>query len=117
MYLFNTELPKNKHLFFALKSIYGLNNFTNIILKKLGLSINFKVINLSAKQISKLVLIINKSNIIINNELKKIRLSLFNKLVNLKTIKGLRLLKGLPVRGQRTHTNAKTSKKKLFLLL
>ena len=49
-------------------------------------------------------------------EFHKFRLLINKKLVNIKSYKGFRKLKGLPLRGQRTHTNAKSSRKvKLYL--
>lgn len=47
----------------------------------------------------------------------KIRKNYFSYLIKLGTIKSIRLSKGLPVRGQRTHTNARTCKRILFLVL
>ena len=47
----------------------------------------------------------------INNELKKSRSLTLKTLVSIKSYKGLRRVRGLPVRGQRTHTNAKSAKK------
>ena len=43
--------------------------------------------------------------------MKKIKLLITKKLLSIKSYRGLRLYRGLPVRGQRTHTNAKTPKK------
>lgn len=115
MYLFDVEISKTKSLLFALKSIYGLNKFSLIILKKLGLSSNIKVKYLSTDQITKLISFLNLSNILLANNLKLFNFRIFKNLISLKSVKSIRLLKGLPVRGQRTHTNAKTAKKKLFL--
>ena len=44
-------------------------------------------------------------------DLKKIKLLTIKKLVSIKSYRGLRKTQGLPVRGQRTHTNARTSRK------
>ena len=59
------------------------------------------------------VLDVNKSienaNLVINSNLRKSKTILLKKLIQIKTYKGIRRLRGLPVRGQRTHTNAKTA--------
>jgi small subunit ribosomal protein S13 len=47
----------------------------------------------------------------IASDLKKSKLLNSKKLISIKSYKGLRRNQGLPVRGQRTHTNAKTAKK------
>ena len=43
--------------------------------------------------------------------LKKLQVLFLKKLINIKAYKGLRKILGLPIRGQRTHTNAKTSRR------
>jgi small subunit ribosomal protein S13 len=112
IYLLETKLPENKSVFFALNSVFGIGKKTSfLICKKLGFSLNLKVKNLSAKQASELLKIIDSSKLIAGTELKKIKLLNFKKLISIKSYKGLRKLKGYPVRGQRTHTNASTAKK------
>ena len=61
--------------------------------------------------IIKLTKSIEKSKLILTNELKKFQSLSLRTLIDIKSYKGLRRLKGLPVRGQRTHTNGKTPKK------
>lgn len=112
MYLLETKLPENKSIIFSLTSIYGIGFYTStLICKKLGFSLNFKTKNLDKDQTTKLLKLINSLNLPLNNELKKLKTLSLKKLVNVKSYRGLRRLKGLPVRGQRTHTNAKSSRK------
>jgi small subunit ribosomal protein S13 len=114
VYLLDSELPENKSIFFALTSIFGIGKFnSHIICKKLGFSINFKIKNLSKEQIQTLVATIESLNLILVADLKKIKSLNIKKLVTIKSYRGLRLKRGLPIRGQRTHTNAKTSRKKI----
>jgi small subunit ribosomal protein S13 len=88
IYIFETEILNSKSVQFSLKKIYGLNTFQiNSICKKLGFSANLKTSKLATDQIFTL-----------------------KKLVEIKSYSGLRRIKGLPVRGQRTHTNARTAK-------
>lgn len=112
LYIFETEILNNKNLATSLQKIYGINKKTSLkLLKTLGLSKNLKTIDLSNDQVSQLIKLIEKSNLLITNELKKFQSVLLRNLVEIKSIKGLRRLRGLPVRGQRTHTNSNSSKK------
>jgi len=112
IYLFEAKLPENKSVFFALTSIYGINKTSSLfICKILGFSTNLKIQELSKEQINELVKTIELLNIHLASDLKKTKLSISKKLTNIKSYRGLRKIQGLPVRGQRTHTNAKTARK------
>lgn len=116
MYSFQSELFKNKLLRHSIKSIYGLNKYyTRIVEKKLGFSCNLKTFYITSNQILKLVYFIENIPTLKENSLKKYNFSVFQQFLEIKIIKFKRILNGLPVRGQRTHTNSKTAKKKLFL--
>ena len=82
-----------------------------LICKKLGLSTNSKLSILTSDQIIKLVKSIENSHLLINSNLKKSRIIVAKKLLQIKTYKGIRKLRSLPIRGQRTHTNANTASK------
>jgi len=112
IYLFETEINNNKPLSFSLQQIYGIGKFQAFILcKKLGVSKNFLTANLSKEQIFNLLKLIENSNLILANKLKTRQILLLRKLVDMKSYSGLRKIRGLPIKGQRTHTNAKTSKR------
>nr|YP_010377292.1 ribosomal protein S13 [Odontella aurita]QYB22941.1 ribosomal protein S13 [Odontella aurita] len=112
VYLLKTELEKNQQLLFALKSIYGIGHAQSFILcKKLGISKNYKVHELLVEQTNELCKILSGSGQNFTSNLKKLHILTFKKLISIKTYRGLRRLKGLPARGQRTHTNAKTAKR------
>ena len=114
VYLFESELSKNKLLPFALSNIYGLGQKNALFLcKRLGFSRNLIVKDLSKEQIAKLVKMIESLNLVIGGDLLKIRLLIAKKLVSIKSYRGLRKYQGLPTRGQRTHTNARTARKRL----
>lgn len=112
VYLLETDLHENKSIFFALKNIYGIGkkNAFNIC-KKLGFSENLKVKSLSKEQIKKLLKLVENSGIVITSDLKKVRNLTLKNLIFIKSYRGLRKIKGLPVRGQRTHTNGRTARK------
>ncbi len=113
VYLSETELPKNKSVYFALNQIYGLGkNKSFKICKKLGLCINYKVKNLLPEQVILLTKILESFKLQLSSDLRKKNSIILKNLTSLKTYRGLRLVKGLPVRGQRTHTNAKSAKRR-----
>jgi len=110
IYILETELLENKPIFSSLSRIFGIGNSQSFsICKKLGLSNNCKLSTLKPDQIVKLVKFIENSNLPINSSLKKSKIMLAKNLVQIKAYKGIRRLRGLPIRGQRTHTNAKTA--------
>jgi len=112
MFIFESEIPENKSIAIALSYIYGLGLQNSVfICKKLGFSPNLRVKNLTKKQIYKIITAIELSDIVISIDLRKSRSLINKKLLDIKSYKGLRKLQGLPVRGQRTHTNAKSSRK------
>lgn len=112
IYLLETNLPEQKSVLFGLTKVYGLGKKTGLLIcKKMGFSMNFKAKNLNQEQITELLEFIDSLNVLLNNELKKLETLILRKYVNIRSRRGLRRIKGLPVRGQRTHTNAKSAKK------
>jgi small subunit ribosomal protein S13 len=111
-YLSETELPKDKSIFFALNSVYGIGTTTSqMVCKKLGLSANLKVKDLDDEHYIALENIFKSLNLTLSSDLKKIEKISLKKLVSIKSYRGLRKIKGLPIRGQRTRSNAKTARK------
>ena len=95
-----------------MSSIYGVGlKSSSCVCRKLGFSLNLKVKSLTKNQVSNLIVAVELENIILSTNLKKSRLLINKRLVDIKSYRGLRKLQGLPVRGQRTHTNAKSSRK------
>lgn len=114
LYIFETELLNSKSIYFSIQKIYGIGQKQSFfICKKLGFSSNLKTFELSSDQITKLIKFIERSNLVITSELKKLQSVFLKNLVSIKSYRGLRKIQGLPVRGQRTHTNAKTAKNKI----
>lgn len=113
IYLFESELVENKSVLTSLTQIYGIGRVrSSFLCRNLGFSINFKVKDLSKIQVNQLIKFIESSNIVIAGDLKKTKLLVSKSLISIKSYRGLRRYQGLPVRGQRTHTNAKTAKKR-----
>ena len=115
VYFLDTEISNAKKLNKSLQNIFGFGKKkTNLICKKFGIAKNLKTSDLSNRQLLHLSQNILDLNLVITNNLKKKTALDIQNLVNIKSIRGLRKIKGLPVRGQRTHTNSKTSKKFRF---
>ena len=113
VYLFESEIPENKSVFFALTHIYGISKINSfLICKKLGFCRNLKTKNLSKDQFNKLSKVVEVLNLELGSDLKKLNLLNTKKLISIKSYRGLRRIQGFPVRGQRTHTNARTSRKR-----
>jgi len=117
MYIFNSRLVGSKKITNALTAIFGLGKSNSlIVIKKLGFCSNFEIKRLSKNQILNLVYTLTSLNIVLANELKKIQFSNLKKALDIKLLKSFRKIQGLPVRGQRTHTNAKTARKRIKTL-
>jgi small subunit ribosomal protein S13 len=114
MFVLDTKIQENKILIVSLSSIYGIGFSLSLNLcKKLGLSKNVKLEHLSKNQLEKMRGVFLTSSFLSNvsNDLKKWESLMFRKLLAIKCYRGIRRTKGLPIRGQRTHTNARTAKK------
>lgn len=115
LHLFNLESSQSKPLFISLTCIYGIGKFNSILIcKHLGFSSNLKTKNLSNNQINTILKLIEHVNFKTADELIKSKALDAKNQILIKCYRGIRKTKGLPVRGQRTHTNAKTSKKNLL---
>lgn len=111
-YILESKLPDNKSVYFALKYVYGIGKIKSVLIcKKLGFSLNLKVKNLTSHKVNQILKLTESLNFVLANDLKKLKLLQKQQLVTIKSYRGLRRKKGLPVRGQRTHTNAKTARK------
>lgn len=105
------NIPDNKQLSVALTYIYGIGTYrSNLICKKLGIEKNIKVRNLNSIQLDKLRKKISK--IVVEGDLRREVSINIKRLIDLGCYRGLRHKRSLPVRGQRTKTNARTCKKR-----
>ena len=103
------NLPVNKRIEYALPYIYGIGLMrARNILNKLKISFDIRTDNLSEKQISDIQKEV--SNFVVEGDLRKDILLNIRRLQQIGSYRGLRHKKGLPVRGQRTKTNARTRK-------
>ena len=106
------NLPQNKRVEIGLTYIYGIGrSLSNKILKEAGVNPDKKVADLTDEEIAKLRDIIEKK-LKVEGELRREVASNIKRLIQIKCYRGIRHLRGLPVRGQRTKTNARTRKGK-----
>lgn len=109
--LLNKKNIKQKKLIYILSNIFGINLSTSLgICKNKGINPTVNIEKLSRKKIESLEMYL-RYHFLVNERLKKQLNTYKNNLVEIKSYRGLRNWVGLPVRGQRTHTNAKTKKK------
>lgn len=105
----------NLRLFKNLNKKFGVGKSTaKLIFKQLGFSNNLLIDALNSEQVDNLNRQILFNNVKTDQELKKIISKTLEKLVAIKSRKGLRKLKGYPVRGQRTHSNASTCRNRKY---
>ena len=85
------------------------------MLNDLNIGYNCRTKDLNQSTIIKIIKWVEKNKIVIESALKQKIISDINKLKNIKSYRGLRHIYGLPVRGQRTKTNASSVKRKTSL--
>jgi small subunit ribosomal protein S13 len=106
------DLPKNKRGVIGLTYIYGLGRSSaKKILKKAGISEDVKVHEWNDDQLSKIRQTINEL-FKVEGELRSTYQMNIKRLIDIGSYRGMRHSKGLPTRGQRTRTNARTRKGK-----
>jgi small subunit ribosomal protein S13 len=105
-----TDLPREKRLEVALTYIYGLGSSSSRkILRDSGVRPDVRVKDLTEEEITKLRRTI-EGNYKVEGDLKREVSMNIKRLMDIGTYRGLRHRRGLPVRGQRTSTNARTRK-------
>ena len=104
------DLPLNKRVEVALTYIYGIGQSrSRMILNRAGIDDRKKVKELTADEISRIRAILQEEGMIEGDLRKEMSLNI-KRLMDIGCYRGLRHRRGLPVHGQRTHTNARTRK-------
>jgi len=104
------DLPKNKRIEIALTYIYGIGrSLSQEILNATGIDYNTRCDNLTESEVAKIRDHIDK-NVKVEGDLRRDISMNIKRLMDLGCYRGLRHRKGLPCRGQRTKTNARTRK-------
>jgi small subunit ribosomal protein S13 len=104
------DLPKNKRMEVALTYIYGIGQTkSKQILRDAGVNPDTKTDQLADSEISAIRNIIDREHKVEGDLRRDISMSI-KRLMDIGAYRGLRHRRGLPVRGQRTHTNGRTRK-------
>lgn len=108
--LFGVDLPREKRIEIGLTYIYGIGNTTaKKIIAETGVNPDVRVKDLSEDDLQKIREYIS-ANLTVEGDLHREVSQNIKRLMEIGCYRGLRHRKGLPVRGQRTHTNARTRK-------
>jgi small subunit ribosomal protein S13 len=109
--IIGVEVPPNKRIDIALRYIYGLGPKNSVdILAKARIDPSIRAKDLTEAQLSQIVHAIQDGKYIIEGDLRREVGMNLKRLQGIKCYRGVRHLRGLPVRGQRTQTNARTRK-------
>lgn len=102
------DLPRNKRIEFALTYIYGIGLKTSQnILAKTGINPDTRTYQLSDEEVARLREEIEKNHQVEGDLRREVQMNI-KRLIEIGTFRGMRHRRGLPVRGQRTRTNART---------
>ncbi len=108
--LFGVDLPREKRIEIGWTYIYGIGNTTaKKIIAETGVNPDIRVKDISEDDLQKIREYIDK-NLTVEGDLHREVSQNIKRLMEIGCYRGLRHRKGLPVRGQRTHTNARTRK-------
>jgi small subunit ribosomal protein S13 len=104
------DLPREKRVEAALPYIYGIGwSLSRKILAQTGINPDTRVRDLSEEEVSRLREIIDKEYRVEGELQRQVQMNI-RRLIEIGSYRGLRHRRGLPVRGQRTQTNARTRK-------
>lgn len=106
------DLPRDKQVLWAIQSIFGIGpKIASEIIEKSGVAPSVRVKDLTDEQIAQLRNIID-ADYQVEGDLRREIYSNIRRLVEIGSYRGLRHRRGLPTRGQRTRSNARTRKGK-----
>ena len=110
------DIPTNKRIDIALRSIYGVGPLVSkTVLEETGIDPAIRAKDLDEGQLSKITkklqdVDVRGEKVLLEGDLRRMVGENLKRLKNVKTYRGMRHMRGLPVRGQRTQTNARTRK-------
>jgi small subunit ribosomal protein S13 len=104
------DLPPNKRAQIGLTYIYGVGKArATAVLDEAQVSINARIKDLSEEELTRIRAILDEQGDVEGDLRKRVQMDI-KRLMDIGCFRGLRHRRGLPVRGQRTHTNARTRK-------
>ena len=109
--ILGVDIPDNKRIEIALTYIFGIGDYlSKKILKDADVDVNIRSKDLDDAQVARIRSAIDKLKLPVEGELRRMVGQNIRRLQEIKSYRGDRHRRGLPVRGQRTHTNARTRK-------
>ena len=115
--ILGNNLSNKKKIYVALTCIYGIGISTSKqVLKRLQIDPDMKVSELNEENISALREILETEEFKLEGDLKRLTSLNIKRLIEINSFRGKRHLKGLPVRGQRTRTNNRTSRRQSLFI-
>ena len=112
VYILGTNLSDKKKIKLAFQQIFGIGPAkSSSVLKQLGLTEQATLKDLDSEQLNNVIRCIESSSSITSNDLRRTVTDNKKRLLSIKSYRGFRHRYGLPLRGQRTRTNARTQKK------
>ncbi|MDR0428787.1 MAG: 30S ribosomal protein S13 [Puniceicoccales bacterium] len=109
--IFGTDIPNNKRIAYALRYIYGIGpTRADLIVAEAGFDPSMRSNALTEQDINKIMAICVEKGFKVEGDLRREVIANIKRLQNIRCYRGLRHYRGLPVRGQRTSTNARTRK-------
>lgn len=105
-----TDVPNDKNINIALRYVYGVGpKKADDIVKAVGLDPRTKARNLTEEEVTRINSEIERNHVV-EGQLRRQIISNIQRLKDIRTYRGLRHIRGLPVRGQQTQANARTRK-------
>lgn len=115
--ILGNNLSNRKKIYIALTCIYGIGIPTaQTVLKRLNIDPNIKTSELTETNISELRDLLETEEFKLEGNLKRLISMNIKRLIDINSFRGRRHLKGLPVRGQRTRTNNRTSRRQSIFI-
>ena len=109
--LLGVDIPGRKKIEYALGYIYGIGpTRASLVVKDAALDPNMRAADLTEEQLNKILHVITDRKWIVEGDLRRDITANLKRLQAINCYRGIRHRKGLPVRGQRTSTNARTRK-------
>lgn len=105
------DIPANKKIEYSLRYIYGVGpTRARVIVEASGFDPDRRAGDLSEEEVNKLASIVGEKQYLVEGDLRRERTAELKRLSAIRSYRGIRHQRGLPVRGQRTKTNARTRK-------
>lgn len=109
--ILGVDIPKEKRIEISLSYLYGIGRaLSNKILKEVNIDPGKRAKDLSEEEVSRIANYLQKSGLRLEGDLRRDIAQNIKRLMDIGSYRGSRHKRGLPVRGQRTRTNARTRK-------